>query len=109
MKKAESFYTAPGCRGRPRPRPRRCPYTIFRQERRSRRRHDGDAARADAEAGAVALVSYFQVDDADAAVKKASALGAKVHMPPTDIPGTGRFAVLADPQGANFALIKIRS
>jgi predicted enzyme related to lactoylglutathione lyase len=27
-------------------------------------------------------------------------------MEPTDIPGTGRFAVLMDPQGATFALFK---
>jgi predicted enzyme related to lactoylglutathione lyase len=27
-------------------------------------------------------------------------------VPPTDIPGTGRFAVLQDPQGAIFAIVK---
>jgi predicted enzyme related to lactoylglutathione lyase len=27
-------------------------------------------------------------------------------VPPTDIPGTGGFAVLADPQGAAFAIVK---
>jgi predicted enzyme related to lactoylglutathione lyase len=27
--------------------------------------------------------------------------------PPTDIPGTGRFSVLRDPQGAIFAVIKL--
>jgi predicted enzyme related to lactoylglutathione lyase len=29
-----------------------------------------------------------------------------VLVEPTDIPGTGRFAVLNDPQGATFALFK---
>ena len=49
---------------------------------------------------------YFGMDDVDAGAKKASDLGAKVIVDPTDIPGTGRFAVLIDPQGAAFALFK---
>lgn len=49
---------------------------------------------------------YFAVDDCDAAVKKAVGLGAAVHVEPTDIPQTGRFAILADPQGAAFALLQ---
>lgn len=49
---------------------------------------------------------YFAVDDCDATVEKARSLGAQVHMPPTDIPKTGRFAVLSDPQGASFGVIK---
>jgi predicted enzyme related to lactoylglutathione lyase len=47
---------------------------------------------------------YFQVADTDAIVAKATALGASVMVPPTDIP-PGRFAVLADPQGAMFNII----
>ena len=35
---------------------------------------------------------------------KAQELGASVFVPPQDIPGVGRFAVLADPVGAAFAL-----
>ena len=31
--------------------------------------------------------------------------GGKVHMPPTDIPQVGRFAVLLDPQQACVAFI----
>ena len=50
---------------------------------------------------------YFAVDDADAMVAKATELGAKVFSPPMDIPGTGRFATLQDPQGAAFAIIKL--
>ena len=47
---------------------------------------------------------YFGAADVDAAVKKATELGASVIVEPRDIPGTGRFAVLADPQGAAFGL-----
>jgi predicted enzyme related to lactoylglutathione lyase len=50
---------------------------------------------------------YFSVKDCDATVKKAQDLGAKVFMPPTDVPGTGRFATLQDPQGAVFSVIKL--
>jgi predicted enzyme related to lactoylglutathione lyase len=49
---------------------------------------------------------YFAVDDTDAMVKKAESLGAKVMVPPQDIPEVGRFAVLQDPQGAVFNIIK---
>jgi uncharacterized protein len=48
---------------------------------------------------------YFAVDDTDAAVVKATGTGATVLVPPTDIP-PGRFAVLSDPDGAAFAVIK---
>jgi predicted enzyme related to lactoylglutathione lyase len=49
---------------------------------------------------------YFAVASVDDTAKKAATIGGKTYVPPTDIPGTGRFAVLADPQGATFALIK---
>jgi predicted enzyme related to lactoylglutathione lyase len=49
---------------------------------------------------------YFAVDDTDAAVAKVEKLGGKTIVPPTDIPGVGRFAVLADPQGASFSVMK---
>lgn len=50
---------------------------------------------------------YFAVDDTDAMVAKATELGATTCAPPMDIPGTGRFAILQDPQGAAFAIIKL--
>jgi len=50
---------------------------------------------------------YFSVDDCDAMVDKAKSLGAQVYVPPTDIPNVGRFAVLADTQGATFNVIKL--
>jgi predicted enzyme related to lactoylglutathione lyase len=49
---------------------------------------------------------YFAVDDCDAKVKKANELGATTVKPAADIPTVGRFAILQDPQGAAFAIIK---
>lgn len=48
---------------------------------------------------------YVRVEDTDAAAKKAASLGGKIHVPPTDIENVGRFAMLADPQGAVFSVI----
>jgi predicted enzyme related to lactoylglutathione lyase len=48
---------------------------------------------------------YFEVADCDAAVAKAVALGGAVVRSPMDIM-PGRFAVLTDPQGAAFCIIK---
>jgi predicted enzyme related to lactoylglutathione lyase len=45
-------------------------------------------------------VGYVAVPDTDATVSRAQELGGKVMVPPTDIPTVGRFAVIADPQGA---------
>ena len=47
---------------------------------------------------------YFLVADVDASSEKAKALGGQIHFGPQDIPGTGRFAVIADPQGAAFSI-----
>jgi predicted enzyme related to lactoylglutathione lyase len=49
---------------------------------------------------------YFQVADVDAAVARASELGGKICNPPMDIPNVGRIAMIADPQGATFAVAK---
>ncbi|MET3662854.1 VOC family protein [Aquamicrobium ahrensii] len=49
---------------------------------------------------------YFGVDDVDRSVRDARQAGASVHVPPTDIPEVGRFAFLADPQGALFYLMR---
>lgn len=49
-------------------------------------------------------MSYIGVPDVDAAVRQATGLGARTHVQPRDIPNAGRFAVLADPQGASFAV-----
>ena len=50
---------------------------------------------------------YFQLADCDATVKKAQSLGGKVLMPAMDVEKVGRFAVLADPQDAVFAVIQL--
>jgi hypothetical protein len=50
-------------------------------------------------------LAYVDVGNVDATVAQATNLGAKVYVPPTDIPGGGRFAVLADPQGAVFGVV----
>ena len=49
---------------------------------------------------------YFAVDDADATASKASAQGGQVIAEPFDIPSVGRSAVLSDPQGAVFSVLK---
>lgn len=50
---------------------------------------------------------YFAVDDCDAMTGRATAGGATVFVEPRDIEKVGRFAVLGDPQGAVFAIIKL--
>jgi len=51
-------------------------------------------------------LAYVGVDDVDASAKKATTLGAKILMPPTDIPDVGRFSLLQDPTGATIAIYK---
>lgn len=51
---------------------------------------------------------YVGVDDVDATVRQLMRLGGTVYVPPTDIPDVSRFAVVADPQRATFALLKWR-
>lgn len=46
---------------------------------------------------------YIATPDVDATVERARERGARVYVAPRDIPSVGRFAVLADPQGAIFA------
>ncbi|MGH8208781.1 MAG: VOC family protein [Steroidobacteraceae bacterium] len=49
-------------------------------------------------------IVYIATPDVDATVVEASRLGGKVLKSATDIPNVGRYAVLADPQGATFAV-----
>ncbi len=49
---------------------------------------------------------YFNAFNCDAVADKAKALGAKFYLPPMTMENVGRFAVLADPQGAVFALFQ---
>jgi predicted enzyme related to lactoylglutathione lyase len=50
--------------------------------------------------------SYVEVADVDATAAQARKLGGTVYMEPTDLPKLGRFAVIADPQGATLCLYK---
>ncbi|MBV8516227.1 MAG: VOC family protein [Acidobacteria bacterium] len=52
---------------------------------------------------------YFSVADCDATVAAAEGQGAKVHLPPMSVEHIGRFSILADPQGAAFAVIRLAS
>jgi predicted enzyme related to lactoylglutathione lyase len=53
-------------------------------------------------------LTYFAVDDCDAALKKANDLGATTIVPPMDIE-PGRFTVVSDPTGAAFGMIAIKA
>jgi predicted enzyme related to lactoylglutathione lyase len=52
-------------------------------------------------------IGYLTVDDVDRRVAKAKEHGAQVHVEATDIPGTGRFAVICDPTGAVVSPFKL--
>lgn len=49
-------------------------------------------------------IPTVEVRDVDKTVRQAQTLGGQVHFGPEDVPGTGRYAGLADPQGASFAV-----
>jgi predicted enzyme related to lactoylglutathione lyase len=51
-------------------------------------------------------IGYLGVDDADACAARIRAAGGAVHRAPEDIPGIGRFAVVADPHGAAFIVMQ---
>ena len=52
-----------------------------------------------------AWLSFMSVPDADATTQNATEHGAKVLVPPHTLPGRGREAILADPQGAPFGVL----
>ena len=51
-------------------------------------------------------VAYIAVDDVDAAASQLQRLGGTVRRAAADVTGVGRFAVVADPQGAAFNLFR---
>jgi predicted enzyme related to lactoylglutathione lyase len=51
-------------------------------------------------------MGYVAVDDVDDYAVRFTKAGGTVHRAPADIPGVGRFAVVADPQGAVIVLFK---
>lgn len=50
-------------------------------------------------------LAYFHVADVDAKAAEVAAVGGETFMPPFDLPGVGRIAFVADPQGAPFYLM----
>ena len=51
-------------------------------------------------------ITYVSTPDVDKTVARVKTLGGKVYHGPEDIPNVGRFAIVADPQGATFAVFK---
>jgi predicted enzyme related to lactoylglutathione lyase len=51
-------------------------------------------------------IGYVAVEDVDHFAKRVKDAGGTIHRAPADIPGVGRFAGVADPQGASFVLYK---
>jgi len=45
-----------------------------------------------------------EVANVDQTVAKVKELGGRIYVPPTDVPKVGRFAIIADPQGASIAI-----
>ena len=56
--------------------------------------------------GRPAWIGYIAVDDVDASVASIEAAGGRMLMPATDLPGVGRMAMVADPQGAPFYVMR---
>lgn len=50
-------------------------------------------------------MAYISVADVDASCAKVADLGGKVCVPPFDVAGVGRIAVINDPTGATISLI----
>ncbi len=51
-------------------------------------------------------IGYIAVDDVDASVTSMIAAGGAVHMPAMTLDGVGRMAMVADPQGATFYVMR---
>jgi predicted enzyme related to lactoylglutathione lyase len=51
-------------------------------------------------------LGYLNVDDVDATVRSIEQAGGKALMPAFDIPNIGRIALVTDPQGAPFYVMK---
>ena len=51
-------------------------------------------------------LGYIGVDNVDEIATAILADGGRQHVPPTDIPGVGRFALMADPQGVPFYVMQ---
>lgn len=80
-------------------------YTMFE---RGDRQAAGCMKAMDPQAAAQWL-DYVVVDDVDSSYARAAKLGAKQLVGPMDIPGIGRSAMVADPEGSMIALFKGQS
>ena len=49
---------------------------------------------------------YFQVESFDDTAGKVAGLGGKMASPPMEVPSVGKFAAIADPQGAVFSILE---
>lgn len=57
--------------------------------------------------GALPLwIAYIAADDVDATTRAVAEKGGRVFLEPRDIPGVGRFSMVADPQGAPFYIMR---
>lgn len=56
--------------------------------------------------GSQCWIGYVAVDDVDASVARLRQLGGSVYLPPTDVPGVSRVAVVTDAQRTTIALVK---
>lgn len=50
------------------------------------------------------ITNYVNVDDLEAAARRVPELGGRLITDPMDVPGHGRFRVVADPDGNEFCL-----
>src|SRR5438105_11118244 len=50
--------------------------------------------------------TYIAVDNADEIAEKITANGGSIRVPAFDAPGVGRMVMVADPSGADFAIIQ---
>lgn len=52
------------------------------------------------------VIFYVQVDDLQASLDNAVALGGQAVMPPTPVPGIGSLAIFADPEGNSIGMFQ---
>lgn len=53
-----------------------------------------------------AWMGYIKASDVNGMTASLVKAGGQLHRPPEDIPGVGRFSIVADPQGAMFMLLQ---
>src|SRR5262245_3715264 len=84
------------------------PYTVFNLPS-EKRGIGGMVAMPREMPGSPHWLPYFQVKDADSKSEQIRSLGGKITHPAMDGPTVGRIVLVADSQGAEFAIIKIEN